>query len=50
MNTILNILKYVVIIILGFIAFVYFIDCCDQQHQELVNKYQQEVVENQRGL
>lgn len=41
---------YTTAVIVSMLAFLYFIDCCDQQHARLENQYNQEAIQNQRGL
>jgi hypothetical protein len=41
---------YTTATIIGMLALLYFIDCCDQQHAQLENQYNQEAIQNQRGL
>ena len=50
MKTIKTIVKYTIIIALGTIVVSWFLINLDNQHQELENKYQQECIQNQRGL
>ena len=50
MKTIKTIVKYTIIIALGTIVVGWFLINLDNQHQELENKYQQECIQNQRGL
>lgn len=50
MKTIKTIVKYTIIITLGTVAMGWFLINLDNQHQELENKYQQECIQNQRGL
>ena len=41
---------YTTATIIGMLALLYFIDCCDQQHAQLENQYNQEAIQNLRGL
>lgn len=50
MKTIKTIVKYTLIIISGTAIMGWFLINMDDQHQQLENKYQQECIENQRGL
>lgn len=50
MKTIINICKYTILIITGTAMMGWLLINIDDQHQQLENKYQQECIENQRGL
>ena len=50
MKTIKTIVKYTIIITLSTVAIGWFLINLDNQHQKLENKYQQECIQNQRGL
>ena len=50
MKTIVNIFKYTILIVASATVMGWVLINMDDQHQKLENKYQQECIENQRGL
>lgn len=50
MKTIINILKYTILIAMGTVVMGWILINMDNQHQRLENQYNKECIENQRGL